>query len=226
MWDAIFSWVLFKRFNFRDCLFFLCKLFCFFFIYFFSTGLTVIYSFRLVYYSIVGEFNSLSLHPINDESWLILKSIIFLVLISIFRGSILMWLIFPTPYIICLPLYIKILILFVCVLGGLLGYFVSLVALYFYNKSLNNNNLVSFFIIIWFIPVIFTVFVTKFPLKTGELIKLIDQGWREYSGALGLFKIIKIFTQFYQLIHFNNIKLYLLRFILWFALLLILFLSF
>jgi len=39
-----------------------------YFIYFFSTGLTVRYSFRLVYYSIVGDFNRISLHPINDES--------------------------------------------------------------------------------------------------------------------------------------------------------------
>jgi NADH-ubiquinone oxidoreductase chain 5 len=58
-------------------------------IYFFSTGLTVIYSFRLVYYSIVGDFYRLSLNPLNDEGWLILKSIIILVLISIFGGSLL-----------------------------------------------------------------------------------------------------------------------------------------
>ncbi|KAF8480535.1 NADH dehydrogenase subunit 5, partial [Russula emetica] len=38
-----------------------------FFFFFFSTGLTVCYSFRLVYYTITGNFNRMSLHPINDE---------------------------------------------------------------------------------------------------------------------------------------------------------------
>jgi NADH-ubiquinone oxidoreductase chain 5 len=39
-----------------------------FFLFFFSTGLTVCYSFRLVFYSIVGNFNRSSFHPLNDES--------------------------------------------------------------------------------------------------------------------------------------------------------------
>jgi NADH-ubiquinone oxidoreductase chain 5 len=38
-----------------------------FILYFFSTGLTVCYSLRLVYYSIRGDFNVRSLHPLSDE---------------------------------------------------------------------------------------------------------------------------------------------------------------
>jgi NADH-ubiquinone oxidoreductase chain 5 len=38
-----------------------------FFLYFFSTGLTVCYSFRLVFYSLTGDFNRNSFHPLNDS---------------------------------------------------------------------------------------------------------------------------------------------------------------
>lgn len=197
-----------------------------YFIYFFSTGLTVSYSLRLVYYSIVGEFNTFSIHPINDEGWLILRSILPLVIISILRGSILMWLIFPTPFIICIPLLIKYLTLLVCLSGGLTGYLIAVVSLYFYNKSLNNNKLVSFFSLIWFMPFISTSYIIKFPLKLGGQMKTMDQGWSEFFGSSRINNSIKSFSQFYQVIHNNNIKLYLLRFTLWLILFLMLFLSF
>jgi NADH-ubiquinone oxidoreductase chain 5 len=83
---------------------------------------------------------------------------------------------FPTPYIICLPVVLKFLTLFVCILGGLIGYLISFVSLFFYNKSLNNNKLISFFRIIWFIPFISTVYIRSLPLKIGGIIKFIDQG--------------------------------------------------
>lgn len=68
---------------------------------------------------------------LNDESWIILRGIIGLLIIRIIGGRILNWLIFPFPYIICLPIYIKLLTLFVCIVGGLFGYLISLRNLFF-----------------------------------------------------------------------------------------------
>lgn len=192
-------------------------------IYFFSTGLTVIYSFRLVYYSIVGDFYRLSLNPLNDEGWLILKSIIILVLISIFGGSLLIWLLFPSPLIISLNFYIKIFTLIVCFIGGISGYLISLCSLYFYNKSLFLINTRTFFITIWFIPFLSTIYINKFPLYVGGLIKISDQGWSEYFGANNMFKILINFTKIFQIIHYNNIKLYLIRFFIWWIILIFFF---
>ena len=58
-------------------------------------------------------------------------------MIAIIGGSILNWLIFSSIYLICLPSYLKILTLFVCIVGGFSGYLIRNVNLYFFNKSLN-----------------------------------------------------------------------------------------
>jgi NADH-ubiquinone oxidoreductase chain 5 len=60
-----------------------------FFLFFFSTGLTVCYSFRLVYYSITGDFNLSSLNILNDKSLLISFRIFFLIILAIIGGSLL-----------------------------------------------------------------------------------------------------------------------------------------
>nr|DAZ87541.1 TPA_asm: NADH dehydrogenase subunit 5 [Trichosia splendens] len=192
-----------------------------FFFFFFSTGLTVSYSFRLTYYSMIGEFNSMVLHPLNDEGWLMLKSMMALVFMSIISGSLLSWLIFPVPYMICLPYYLKLLTLFVCVLGGLFGYMVSLVSLFFFNKALNNNKLIYFISLMWFMPLISTIGLMKPSLKLSGYIKLMEQGWSEYFGAQTLYNYLKKMSILYQLLHFNNLKLYLLSFMLWLILLLL-----
>lgn len=184
-------------------------------IYFFSTGLTVRYTFRLIYYSITGNFNVIALHPLNDEGGLILNRIILLVLISIVSGSLLIWLIFPSPSIICLPFSIKILTLIICTIGGIFGYIISSTSLFFFNKSLYLNKTTYFFISIWFMPFISTLFLIKLPLKAGSMIKSIDQGWSEFFGAVSIFDYLVNFSKIYQIIHLNNIKLYLLSFIVW-----------
>lgn len=187
-----------------------------FFLYFFSTGLTVCYSFRLVYYSITGELNCGSLNILRDEGWIILRGIRGLLIISIIGGSILRWLIFPTPYIICLPIYLKLLTLFVCIGGGLLGYLISNVSLFYFNKSLNNY-LVSYFSgSIWFIPYISTYGVINPPLVLGRIVyKSFDQGWSEFIGGQNLYNKLVEYSQLVYFLHNNNLKIYLLLFVLW-----------
>ncbi|XP_058448886.1 NADH-ubiquinone oxidoreductase chain 5-like [Malaya genurostris] len=106
------------------------------FFLFFSTGLTVCYSFRLVYYLMGGEYRGISINIIRRDRLIIIFGIFWLIIITIIGGSILNWLVFFNPSIICLPFIIKILVLLVCIIGGLIGYLIRNISLNFLNKSL------------------------------------------------------------------------------------------
>lgn len=60
-----------------------------YFVFFLSVGLTVFYTFRLIYYTLLGDFNFLSLHRLNDKGFIIIKGMIGLIFLVIFGGSIL-----------------------------------------------------------------------------------------------------------------------------------------
>nr|QIC20372.1 NADH dehydrogenase subunit 5 [Oreogeton sp. DY-2020] len=195
-----------------------------FFLFFFSTGLTVCYSLRLVYYSMTGVLNCGSLNLLNDEGWIMLKGMLGLLFMSIIGGSMLNWLIFPTPYMICLPSYLKMLTLFTCILGGLLGYLIASVKFYFLNKSLSCYNLVKFLGDMWFMPYISTYGIIFYPLNLGDsVMKSFDQGWSEYFGGQQLYIKLTNYSRINQVVQNNNLKIYFLSFILWIFILLTLF---
>jgi NADH-ubiquinone oxidoreductase chain 5 len=193
-----------------------------FFLYFFSTGLTVSYSLRLVYYSITGTLNCGSVNVLNDEGWVILRGMIGLLVMRIIGGSILSWLLFPTPDIICLPSYLKLLTLFVCLVGGIFGYLISNTSLYFTNKSINFYNTRIFLGSMWFIPYISTYGIIYYPLKLGGVIyKNIDQGWSEYFGAQHLYSTLINNSKSLNYIQINNLKIYLMFFVFWLIILVV-----
>nr|QIT03240.1 NADH dehydrogenase subunit 5 [Sarcophaga pterygota] len=187
-----------------------------FFLYFFSTGLTVCYSFRLVYYTMTGDSNFFSLNMLNDEGWVMLKSMMGLLILSIFGGSMLSWLIFSSPMVIVLPYYLKLLTLFVCIMGGFMGYLVSYVSLFFFSSALSNYNSSYFLGSMWFMPYISTYGIMNYSLIVGKLVvKSFDQGWSEYFGGQQLYYNLVKNSQLNQVLQNNNLKVYLLSFILW-----------
>lgn len=194
-----------------------------FFLFFFSTGLTVCYSFRLVFYSLTGHLNCSSIHYLRDEGWTMLRGIIGLMVIRIVGGRILNWLIFPVPSAIVLPLFLKLLTLFVCIVGAVRGYIISNVSIYFNNKSLLLYNVSVFSGSIWFIPYISTYGIIVYPLKLGMArFRGIDQGWSEYAGGQIIYYLLRKYSNYYQIMQGNNLKFYLLTFTLWMVMFIVL----
>lgn len=192
-----------------------------FILYFFSTGLTVCYSLRLVYYSISGDFNTFALHPLNDEGWIMLRGIMSLSFMAVLGGRILRWVLFPTPVIICLPFYLKTLALRVRILGGWLGYELAKFALSYDLQTLRLYFLTRFIGSMWFLPFISTYGVSYVPLNLGgQAVKSFDHGWREYFGGQGLFQLLGNWSGINQWWQNNDLKTYLISFILWVTILL------
>nr|YP_010166589.1 NADH dehydrogenase subunit 5 [Hydrocolus stagnalis]QRV62680.1 NADH dehydrogenase subunit 5 [Hydrocolus stagnalis] len=194
-------------------------------LFFLSTGLTVCYSFRLCYYSVTGDFNFYSLHSLNDEGWIMLKSMMMMLFFVVISGSMLLWLIFPSPIIICLPLWMKMMALFVSIMGGWMGYEISKFYVSWNSKTLILFNMSYFLGYMWFLPNISTFFMNYFPLMLSfKLFKNFDQGWNELLGGQGIYMNLKKNSILFQFFQNNSMKIYLILMIFWLIILLMLFL--
>ena len=120
-------------------------------LFFLGTGLTVCYSFRLVYYVFSGQINLSRIHRVRDSDTIITNPICPLFLGAIFGGVLLSWLIFPYPYMVCLSFYYKTLALWLTLVGGLLGYYLNIFRVSYNLKSLERYNITVFMGSIWFI---------------------------------------------------------------------------
>nr|ALO70751.1 NADH deshydrogenase subunit 5 [Neophonus bruchi] len=185
-------------------------------IFYVSTGLTVCYTFRLFYYSLMSDFNFYSLSSISDESMPMLKSMLGLIFFVIMGGSMLMWLMFSTPYFICLPFFMKIMVLFVMILGAVIGYEMSNFGLSGSLYSLKWISFSLFFSSMWNMPIISTFCINYYPIYLGKMIYFnMDQGWLEYFGSQNIYNYLMKSSIFVQFFYKNNIKIYLTLMIFW-----------
>nr|YP_003204871.1 NADH dehydrogenase subunit 5 [Rhopaea magnicornis]ACO92571.1 NADH dehydrogenase subunit 5 [Rhopaea magnicornis] len=185
-------------------------------IFFISTGLTVCYTFRLLYYVIMGDYNYLSLNSISDSGVIMLKGMSGLIFFVIIGGSVLMWTMFPTPYFICLPFIMKVMALLVTMIGIWIGLEFSKFAINYNLKSLSLLKISLFLSSMWNMPYMSTYGVNYYPLYWGNLIYLsMDQGWSEYLGSQNIYQNIKNMSMFLQILYNNNLKIFLLLTVMW-----------
>ncbi|YP_009183565.1 NADH dehydrogenase subunit 5 (mitochondrion) [Galleria mellonella] len=187
-----------------------------YYIYYLSTGLTMFYTIRLIMYLMVNDYNLMSIYNLYDEDYTMLKSMMVLLFMSVISGSMLSWMIFLNPYMIYLPLNMKMMVVYVSLLGGFIGYFVSNMMIYSMNKFLMTYNISSFLCLMWFMPSLSTYGLNYYFLKLGQnLLKYIDLGWSELYSGQGMYYILKNYSIFYNFYQVNNFKIYLFSFVMW-----------
>nr|AYF56524.1 NADH dehydrogenase subunit 5 [Odontolabis cuvera fallaciosa] len=185
-------------------------------VYFISTGLTVAYTFRLIYYVISGDFNFFCFHSINDSGWVMLKGMLGIILMVVFMGSCLSWLMIDSPYFICLPFLMKVMTLIVIFFGSWLGYEVSKFSLSDYSKSMHFVGSSYFFGSMWNMPYISTFGVNYYPLDFGfNIYSNFDQGWSEYFGSQHMYKMIMDNSVVLQGLYKNTLKIFLSLVVVW-----------
>nr|AYN60854.1 NADH dehydrogenase subunit 5 [Limenitis doerriesi] len=187
-----------------------------FYLYYFSTGLTMFYTIRLLMYLMINDYNLLSIYNLYEEDYIMLKSMFILLFMSLISGSFLSWLIFYYPYMIYLPISLKMMVIYVSFIGVLMGWLISNMNIYSLNKFLMFYNLSSFMTLMWFLPNLSTYGLNYYFLKFGQILgKNIDMGWTEMYSGQGMYKIIKFYSLVNMIYQMNNFKIYLFSFILW-----------
>nr|YP_009538111.1 NADH dehydrogenase subunit 5 [Athyma ranga]AYN60893.1 NADH dehydrogenase subunit 5 [Athyma ranga] len=194
-----------------------------FYLYYFSTGLTMFYTIRLLMYLMINDYNLLSIYNLYDEDYVMLKSMFVLLFMSLVSGSFLSWLIFYYPYMIYLPFFLKMMVIYVSIAGMFMGLMISNMNIYSMNKFLMFYNLSSFLTVMWFLPNLSTYGLNYYFLKFGQILsKNIDMGWSEIYSGQGMYKIIKFYSLVNVIYQMNNFKIYLFSFILWMMIFIIL----
>nr|UFP05757.1 NADH dehydrogenase subunit 5 [Hycleus scutellatus] len=178
-------------------------------IFYVSIGLTVSYSFRLVYYLFVGDLNFCSLLALSENSFVMLKSMGLLIVLVVMMGSVLSWLMFDSLYLIVLPNFMKLMTLIMILIGMMIGYYMSKFSLISNNLSLKYINMSIYLAGMWNMPILSTFGVNYYPLQAGNLyVKSLDQGWTEFFGSQNLYSQLQYNSKIMQFILGNNIKLF------------------
>nr|QWB85827.1 NADH dehydrogenase subunit 5 [Typodryas sp. N143] len=190
-------------------------------LFYLSIGLTVSYTFRLSYYSLSGDFNFYSLNSLVETGSYILKGMAGLIMLVLFSGSFMIWLLMAKPYYICLSYPMKLMTIFVILIGMWSGYSLAHTQVGNILYSLYYQYMSSFLGSMWNLPILSTLGVNYYVIVGGSVYsKDLDQGWLEFYGGQGL-KTLGGLSLFFQFVSNNHLKIYFLLMVFWVIFLLV-----
>nr|ATL58812.1 NADH dehydrogenase subunit 5 [Stephanitis chinensis] len=178
-----------------------------FFIYLLCISLTILYTFRLLFYFFNGV--SLMTNRCIMENFSSYFSLIILVFFSLIFGSAFSWLIFETPLLYIFPLYMKLMIMFFMSLG----FFLFLLFNFIMKKKI--NYLYKFLGNMWYLNFLGSSFFSYYYFSVcNKYNSLIDDSWGEYYISCYPSYIVEFFSLKLSYLIFNNLKFYFMSFFL------------
>lgn len=187
-----------------------------------ATALTVTYSLRLRYFSIITTPGGRPLFNIRDTAYYSSAAILPLTLLSILGGLLISWSIFPTPNLLVIPFSVKTLILPVLLRGALISVCVWIARVNFFRlnySSITGNIMGS----IWFIPTVATRIFGQTLINLGfHVVYKLDRGWVEVFTIKWFTNMVARNSVSLQFQQNNYLKTFMLTFLIWFILVLIL----
>nr|YP_011010700.1 NADH dehydrogenase subunit 5 [Metrocoris communis]WPW47380.1 NADH dehydrogenase subunit 5 [Metrocoris communis] len=185
-----------------------------YFIMYISVGLTVSYTMRLVYYTMIVYSSAYVCQNYMEDKFMNI-SMIFLVMMSIMSGSIISWLIYSTPVFLVLSPLMKLMSLIMIFMGFFLGYELSIFYYFFISNFISNYNLSYFLSSMWFMPSFSTYFLSKTFLNYSFILHSnLELGWVEFVFSKLSFFYVVVLSKLMHLFYYNNIKIYMMSFFL------------
>nr|YP_010271164.1 NADH dehydrogenase subunit 5 [Tricentrus longivalvulatus]UKB86929.1 NADH dehydrogenase subunit 5 [Tricentrus longivalvulatus] len=181
--------------------------FIFILIFYFSLGLTCCYSFRLIYYSLLSNFNFSPLNCTKGEFNFMGFSVMLMSFMSVIFGCFFNWIMNLDLSWIFFPMVIKLLSLIFVFLGFWVGFELnSFNYLKFLNYYIFNSNM-------WFMLGYFMFMTNSFFFLFINYYKVLF--WGEFYLTFGLkFYLMKL-SKFFQFYLNNTIKIFMISYLLW-----------
>nr|WPS93606.1 NADH dehydrogenase subunit 5 [Aviostivalius klossi bispiniformis] len=190
-------------------------------LFYLSTGLTMSYSFRLTMILFMNEVNMMSLLMIKEkfDSKVYMK--LFLLIMTMFGGSMFMWVMFEFPKLLVMSYIMKMMVVMVMIIGMLIGFELSN---FMVNKMYKMSMLNMFLMSMWFMSEFSINYYNYLMYYSYNFIK-VDQGWLELFSGQGILLQLNNLLKKYMNYMINNLMMFMISLFFWVLIILLMYLN-